>query len=87
MKKIDFLDLTIMKTSDGHLHTTLFHKPTDRNTLLRAHSFHPPALKQNIPFAQFQRLKRIFDVAEIQKGCAKCIVHSLSCTRIKPCVS
>lgn len=50
-----------MKTSDGHLHTTLFHGRTDRNTLLWADSFHPPALKKNIPFAQFQSLKRIWD--------------------------
>lgn len=40
-----FMDLIIMKHNDGHLHTAV-HKLTDRNTLLRADSFHPPTLKK-----------------------------------------
>lgn len=38
-----------------------FCKQTDRNTSLRADSFHPPTFKKNIPYGQLQRLKRICD--------------------------
>jgi len=38
-----------------------FRKATDHNTLLHAHSFHPPWLIDNIPFGQIQRLRRICD--------------------------
>ena len=58
---INFLDLTISKDTLGNLHTTIFRKKTSRNTLLRADSFHPPHLINNIPFGQFQRLRRICD--------------------------
>lgn len=43
----------------GQISTSIFRKPTDRNTLLKAQSFHPKKLISNIPFGQFQRLKRI----------------------------
>lgn len=59
--KIDFLDLTISIDVDGMLHTTIFRKKTSKNTILRADSFHPPHLIENIPFGQFQRLRRICD--------------------------
>ncbi len=57
----NFLDLTIFKGSDGQLHTTLFKKSTSHNTILRADSFHPRHLNGNIPYGQFQRLRRICD--------------------------
>ncbi len=57
----NFLDLKITKEANGVLHTSIFRKPTDRNTILRANSFHPPWLIENIPHGQFQRLKRICD--------------------------
>ena len=58
---INFLDLTISKDLLGNLHTTIFRKKTSRNTLLRADSFHPSYLINNIPFGQFQRLRRLCD--------------------------
>ncbi|XP_063042950.1 uncharacterized protein LOC134437386 [Engraulis encrasicolus] len=58
---INFLDLNIYVDSDGTLHTTIYRKPTDRNTILRADSFHPNSLISNIPYGQFQRLRRICD--------------------------
>ena len=57
--EINYLDLKITKSPTGDLHTTIFRKPTDRNTILHANSFHPPHLIKNIPFGQFQRLRRI----------------------------
>lgn len=62
---IDFLDVTISKDVDGDLHTTIFRKKTSRNTLLRADSFHPRYLVNNIPFGQFQRLRRICDTDRV----------------------
>ncbi len=58
---IHFLDLIISKGKDGKLHTTVYRKTTDKNTTLKADSFHPNWLKSNIPFGQFQRLRRICD--------------------------
>lgn len=59
---INFLDLTISVDPAGLLHTTIYRKTTDRNTILRANSFHPSSLVSNIPFGQFQRLRRICDL-------------------------
>lgn len=59
--EIHFLDLKIFKDSVGLLHTSIFRKETDRNTILRADSCHPSSLISNIPFGQFQRLRRICD--------------------------
>ena len=36
-------------------------KVKNYSTMLRVDSFHPPWLIENIPFGQFQRLKRICD--------------------------
>lgn len=60
-KVINFLDLQISKDNEGFLHTSIFRKSTDRNTVLHANSFHPPWLIENIPYGQIQRLKRICD--------------------------
>lgn len=57
-EKINFLDLTILKKSNGELETTIYRKPLSRNTLLRANSHHPKNLIKNIPIGQFLRLKR-----------------------------
>lgn len=59
--EINFLDLKIIKDELGYFHTSIYRKSTDRNTILRADSFHPPHLIENIPLGQFQRLRRICD--------------------------
>lgn len=56
------LDLKITKDVNGVLHTLIFKKLKDRNTILRANSFYPPWLIENMPHRQFQRLKRICDL-------------------------
>lgn len=42
-------------------HQYIYHKSTDRNTFLRADSFHPKGLKNSIAFEQLQCLRRISD--------------------------
>lgn len=59
--KINFLDVTIYKGDDDLLHSTLFRKTTDRDSILNFQSFHPPPLKKNIAYGQFQCLHRICD--------------------------
>ncbi|XP_078515246.1 extracellular calcium-sensing receptor-like [Lissotriton helveticus] len=55
--EIAFLDLTI-KLKEGSLSTTMYRKPTDRNSLLHYTSHHPKALRTNLPFGQFLRIRR-----------------------------
>lgn len=55
---IDFLDISIIKDVDGHLHTNLFRKPTAGNTILHSSSFHPYPLIRSIPYGQYLRLRR-----------------------------
>lgn len=59
--KINFLDLEISKDANGYLHTSIYRKDIHKNTILHAKSFHPDTLIKNIPFGQFQRLRRICD--------------------------
>lgn len=55
---IEFLDLRLDICEDK-LHTTLFRKPVQRNSLLHFHSFHPGPLRKGLPFGQFLRLRRL----------------------------
>lgn len=64
---INFLDLTISKGKDGQLHITVYRKAIDRNTELKADSFHNWP-KNNIPFSQFQCLQRICDLFILKVG-------------------
>ncbi|KAJ1173269.1 hypothetical protein NDU88_005106, partial [Pleurodeles waltl] len=56
-REISFLDLRIT-LKGGYLHSSVFHKPTDRNSLLLYNSHHPKALRDNLPFGQFLRIRR-----------------------------
>lgn len=56
-QEINFLDLHIYKNVEK-LETTLFSKPTDRNTILFAKSQHPRHMITNIPVGQFLRVRR-----------------------------
>ncbi|CAJ0924715.1 unnamed protein product [Ranitomeya imitator] len=59
LKEINFLDTLVCKNEEGELSTDLFTKPTDRNSLLHYHSFHPTRMKNSIPKSQFKRVQRI----------------------------
>ncbi|KAJ1151104.1 hypothetical protein NDU88_003891 [Pleurodeles waltl] len=54
--KLLFLDLVIYEHDRG-LVTEVYYKPTDRNNLLQFQSFHPRALKDNLPVGPFLRLR------------------------------
>ena len=58
-KDINFLDTTITISSNGRLETKNFKKPTDRSNYLHNTSYHPNSLKNNIPYGQALRLKKI----------------------------
>ncbi|KAJ1119551.1 hypothetical protein NDU88_007736 [Pleurodeles waltl] len=55
--KLPFFDLLIYE-HDGGLATEVYYKPTDCNNLLQYQSFHPRALRDNLPVGQFLRLRR-----------------------------
>lgn len=70
-KEISFLDVLIRIEAVGTIGTTLFRKSSAGNSLLRADSAHPVALKKSIPLAQYMRLRRIcasLEDFEIQAG-------------------
>ena len=56
--QVNFLDTTI-QINDSKLTTKTFKKPTDRSAYLHNTSYHPNQLKNNIPFGQALRLKKI----------------------------
>ena len=57
--EVNFLDTLVKITSNNELVTTLYRKPTDRNTFIHRKSYHPPATKKSIPYSQALRLSRI----------------------------
>lgn len=67
-QQIHFLDITICKQGDRVV-TTLFRKPTDRNSLIQAQSHHPPHMSRGVLYSQFLRVIRNNtnrDTAELQ---------------------
>ena len=56
---IEFLDTKVYKATDGKLHTTLYTKPTDRQSYLHSKSYHPSSCKRSIAYSQALRIKRI----------------------------
>ncbi|XP_078095826.1 uncharacterized protein LOC144510206 isoform X2 [Mustelus asterias] len=57
-ESVAFLD-TRISIKDGHLSTSLYHKPTDSLTMLHFSSFHPKHVKEAIPYGQALRIHRI----------------------------
>ncbi|KAJ1145855.1 hypothetical protein NDU88_012138 [Pleurodeles waltl] len=55
--EVSFLDLRIT-LKGGRLHSSVFHKPTDRNSLLLYNSHLPKALRDNLPIGQLLRIRR-----------------------------
>ncbi|CAH2248542.1 Hypothetical predicted protein [Pelobates cultripes] len=57
IQTVDFLDVCLYK-EDTKIAYTSFSKPTDRNTLLHANSYHPQHLKDSLPYSQILRVIR-----------------------------
>ncbi|XP_053556225.1 uncharacterized protein LOC128647464 [Bombina bombina] len=55
--QVDFLDVRLYK-KQNRIHSTLFRKNTDRNSLLHYTSCHPPATKRSLPKSQLLRVIR-----------------------------
>ena len=55
---VNFLDINV-SLSHGNLQTSVHYKPTDAHTYLHYESFHNPSVKNNIPYSQFLRLRRL----------------------------
>ena len=58
-EKIEFLDTLVYKDHNNRLQTTLYKKPTYRQTYLHAKSAHPLSLKKSIPYSQSLRIIRV----------------------------
>ena len=58
-KEIDFLDTTVIINNDLTISTKLYVKPTDRNAYLQYSPYHPRSMKENIPYGQALRVKKI----------------------------
>ena len=56
--RVNFLDTTVI-VREKELITTLYVKPTDRNTYLPFNSAHPYHCKKGLPYGQFLRIRRI----------------------------
>ncbi|XP_056406730.1 uncharacterized protein LOC130298192 [Hyla sarda] len=56
---IPFLDVTLIKDSNGFLQTDIYRKPTATNTYLHATSAHPKHVVKAIPVGQYLRIRRI----------------------------
>lgn len=65
---IQFLDTQVV-LREGRLHTKLFVKPTDRNTLLKFDSAHARSMIKSLPRSQLLRVKKIVDVeSEVEES-------------------
>ena len=58
-KEIHFLDTKVNISENKEIVTSLYNKPTDRNTFIHHKSYHPPATKKSIPYSQALRISRI----------------------------
>jgi len=56
--QVPFLD-TLTQLKDGHIHTTIYSKPTDTHSYLLPSSCHPSHTFKGIPYSQALRVRRI----------------------------
>ncbi|XP_063062121.1 uncharacterized protein LOC134454972 [Engraulis encrasicolus] len=56
--QMSFLDILVYRHGE-HLGTTLYRKPTDKNSILHGLSYHPVPLKKSLPISQFSRIRRL----------------------------
>ena len=72
LTSIEFLDTRVYKSTTGKLQTTLYTKPTDRQSYLHSQSYHPSSCKRSIAYSQALRIRRICtEDSEYSKHTAK----------------
>ncbi|KAM4038417.1 uncharacterized protein ACNLHF_016739 [Anomaloglossus baeobatrachus] len=64
INKLAFLDVLLMRGTEGQIETQVFRKETATNSLLHWTSHHPEPLKKGIPKGQYLRLKRNCSTSE-----------------------
>ena len=70
--QMSFLDTVVYIDKNRRIQTTLYRKPTDTSSYLHFRSSHPKHLKENLPYSQDLRLKRICsEETEYHKDCTK----------------
>jgi hypothetical protein len=75
-KQVNFLDTTVLISSEGKLYTTLYSKPTDSHNYLRFDSAHPKHCKTSLPYSQFLRLRRIcYHISDYDKNASMLASH------------
>ena len=57
--EIDFMDVKVIRDKKGKLNTTVYRKPSKRNTYLHRSSFHPAHIFSNIIYNQARRYRAI----------------------------
>ena len=72
MHSLTLLDTVVYTDKNRRIHTTLYTKPTDTGNYLHSRPSHPKHLKENLPYSQALRLKRICsEEIEYHKNCTK----------------
>ena len=72
---LHFLDISLSR-QNNHIHTDIYHKPTDSRQYLHFHSNHPRHVKRNIPYTLASRIHRIVS----DEGMRKCRLNELQNT-------
>ena len=60
--EVDFMDVKVIRDKTGKLNTTVYQKPSKRNTYLHHSSFHPAHIFSNIVYNQARRYRTINSV-------------------------
>ena len=63
---VEFLDTKVYKSPSGKLQTTLYIKPTDRQSYLHSKSYHPSSCKRSIAYSQALQIRRICSYVEFE---------------------
>eukprot|EP00061_Rhincodon_typus_P018205 g47283.t1 len=63
--------------ADGHLSTSLYHKPMGNLTMLHFSNFHPKHVKETVPYSQALRICRICSEEEEREGHLKILKDAL----------
>ena len=80
--KIEFLNVLVYKDINNKLQTTLYKKPTDRQSYLHTNSEHTRSSKENIRYSQALRVKRICSIIFKSKAHVKAIKKNVDTRKL-----